>query len=308
MDINRANMDALFTSYSQAFKNGFALGSTQYTGLVTEVPNGSAIASFPFLEQLGGMREWVGPRQVKNIASQKLEVRNRTFEETIGVNVNDIEDDQYGMYAPLISEVGMSAGNLWGDLFVEALVTNSTWLDGVAFFSTAGRKYDGTNAINNYGTAALTDATYAAAYVAMMGYVGHSGKPLRVIPDTLVVGPKLLETAKKIVQLPAVLTSGLTGESSYVNWTSAPNPWYNSAKLEVLPELVGTYDDYWFLLCTKRPLRPVVISKREQPKLVRKDRVDDDNVFLEDKILYGTKGRGEAALAMPHLIFGNYVA
>lgn len=308
MDINRGNMDALFTGYSQAFKNGLALGNVQFQDLCTVVPGGTKITEFPFLEQLGGMREWLGPRQIKNVSSKKLSVTARTFEDSVGMPVNDIDDDQVGVYTPLVTEMGMNAANLWGELVFAALVGNATWLDGVAFFSTAGRSYDGTNAINNYGTGALTAATYKTAYLAMMGYLGHGGKPLGVVPDTLVVGPKLLDTAKKIVEIPAELTSGATGESTYVNWTSAPNPWYNSARLVVSTQLVGTYDDYWFLMCTKRPMRPVVLVKRQEPKLVRMDRETDQNVVMEDKVLYLTKARGEAALAFPHLVFGNYVA
>lgn len=308
MDINRGNMDALFTGYSQAFKNGLAVGSVDYQDLCTVVPSGTKITEFPFLEQLGGMREWLGPRQIKNVSSKKLQVTARTFEDTVGIPVNDIEDDQLGVYTPLITEMGMNAGNIWGELVFAALVGNATWLDDVAFFSASSRSYDGTNAIANYGTTALSATTYAAAYVAMMGYLGHGGKPLNVVPDTLVVGPKLIETAKEIVELPIVATTGATGESTYVYGVTAPNPWYKSAKLVVSTQLVGTYDDYWFLMCTKRAMRPVVLTKRQEPKLTRKDRAEDDNVFLQDKILYGTKARGEAALAFPHLVHGNYVA
>jgi phage major head subunit gpT-like protein len=308
MDINRANMDALFTGYNQAFKNGLGIVPATYQELCTVVPAGTKQIDFPFLEQLGGMRHWIGPREIKNVSSKKLSVVARTFEETMSVPVNDIEDDQYGVYSPILSEMGMNAGNLWAELVFAALVGNATWLDGVAFFSASSRSYDGTNAIANYGTSALTATTYGAAYKAMMGYLGHGGKPLGVVPDTLVVGPKLLDTAKKIVEIPAELTSGATGESTYVNWTSAPNPWYNSARLIVSTQLVGTYDDYWFLLCTKRPMRPVVLIKRQDPKLVRKDRDTDENVFSEDKVVYGTKARGEAALAFPHLAYAGYVA
>jgi phage major head subunit gpT-like protein len=308
MDTNRGNMDALFTGYSQAFKNGLALGGVEFESLCTVVGSGTKITEFPFLQQLGGMREWLGPRQIKNISSKKLQVTARTFEDSVGMPVNDLDDDQLGLYTPLVTEMGMNAGNLWGELAFAALLGNATWLDGVAFFSAAGRAYDGKNAINNYGTSALTSATYATAYKAMMGYLGHGGKPLNIVPDTLLVGPKLLDTAKKIVEIPAELTSGATGESAYVNWTSAPNPWYNSARLIVSTQLVGTYDDYWFLMCTKRPLRPVVLVKRQEPKLTRLDRETDANVALEDKILYLTKGRGEAALTMPHLVIGNYVS
>jgi phage major head subunit gpT-like protein len=308
VDINRQSLDALNTAYSKAFADALAVGGVEYAPLATEVPAATKITEFPFLEQFGGMREWIGDRQIKNVASRKLTVTARTFEDTFAVKRVDIEDDQYGTYTPLAAEMGMNAANLWGELVFAALVGNATWLDGVAFFSTAGRNYDGTNAINNYGTSALTSATYATAWKAMAGYLGHSGKPLNVVPDTLVVGPKLVDTAKKIVELPVVATTGLTGESTYVYGVTAPNEWYNSAKLMVSTQLVGTYDDYWFLACTKRAMRPVVLVKRQAPEFVALTSPDDDQVFSRDRYVYGTRARGEAALALPHLIFGNYVA
>lgn len=307
MDINRGNMATLFTAYNQAFKNGFAIGDISYQAFTTEIPATTKILEFPFLQQLSGMREWLGPRQVKNVAGKKLQVTMRKFEDTIGVPVDDIRDDQYGLYNPIVGQMGANAANLPGELVTAALVGNATWLDAVAFFSTAGRNYDGTNAINNYSTDALTATTYATAYTAMMGYLGHGGKPLNVRPDLLVVGPKLMATAKEIVEAPMLASTGLTGESTYVYGVTAPNPWFNSAKLMVSTQLVGTYDDYWFLMATGGVVKPVLYCNRERAVLTVKDRNEDDNVFMDDAILYGTKARGEAALAFPHLVFGNYV-
>lgn len=307
MDINRGNMATLFTAFNQAMKDGFALGNVDFQAFTTILPSSTKTLGFPFLEQISGMREWIGPRIKKNVASKKLEVTARKFEDTVGIPVDDIRDDQYGVYTPIIKQMGVNHANLPGELAYAALVANATWLDSVAFFSTAGRSYDGTNAINNYGTGALTATTYAAAYKAMMGYLGHGGKPLRVKPDLLVVGPKLIDTAKKIVELPSTSTTGLTGESTYVYGVNVPNEWYNSAKLLVSQDLVGTYDDYWFLMATGGVVKPVLYIDRESGGLVTKDQPDDDNVFMDDEVLYGTKRRGEAALAFPHLVFGNYV-
>jgi phage major head subunit gpT-like protein len=308
MDINRGNMATLFTAYNQAFRNGFAVGSAEHGAFTTEIPTSTKIIEFPFLQQLSGMREWLGPRQVRNVASKKLTVTARKFEHTIGVPVDDIRDDQYGLYNPLVAQMGMNAANLATELVFAALVGNANWLDSVAFFSTAGRSYDGTNAIANYGTAALTATLYGTTYAAMMGWLGHEGKPLNVRPNLLVVGPKLMATAKAIVESPYLASTGLTGEATYVYGVTAPNPWYNSAKLLVSTQLVGTYDDYWFLMDTSGVVKPVVYCNREPARLTTKDREEDDNVFMDDQIVYGTKARGEAALAFPHLCYAAYVS
>jgi len=300
MDLNRGNMDSLFTSYNQAFRNAFGMGSALYLPFCTIAPSGTKIEEFPFLEQFSGMREWIGPRLVKNIASKKLQIVNRTFEDTIGVPVNDIEDDKFGVYTPILGQMGLSAANLWPDLFMAALVGNGNWLDGAAFFGTT-RKY-GDNTISNYTASALSATTFEAAYQAMTSFKGHGDYPLRVRPTHLIVGPKLRSTAFHILK-DEFVNDGVAATSVQLR-----NPNQGLVELVELPELVGTDDDYWFLIAANGIVKPVIISQREQPKLVRKDRAEDDNVFLEDKILYGTKARGEAALALPHLAYAGIVA
>ena len=100
------------------------------------------------------MREWIGERVIKDLASRKLEVLNRDFEETIAVPGNDIEDDQYGIYSTLIAQMGCHAARLWHDLAVEALVNNRLWADDLNFFSSS-RRY-GENVICNLSTDPLS--------------------------------------------------------------------------------------------------------------------------------------------------------
>jgi phage major head subunit gpT-like protein len=49
-------------------------------------------------------------------------------------------------------------------------------------------------------TSALTEATFNTAYLAMMSYKAHNDKPMGIIPNLLVVGPKLRTTAWDIVK------------------------------------------------------------------------------------------------------------
>lgn len=316
MDINRTNINALFTGYSQAFKNAFAMAEDTYKKFSMEVSGAQPIMEYPFLEAFGGMREWLGPRQIKNVSSKKLTVKEKPYEDTVGVKARDIEADQYGVYTPIIAQMGLNAGGLWNDLAIAALVANGNWLDGAAFFGTS-RTY-GDNTISNYGTAALTGCTFASgavtagtyrtARIAMMSYLGHNDKPLGVKPNLLVVGPKLEATAKMILQGQGIPGSVATGESTYVSGLPVSNPDYGTAELVVCPDLVGTYDDYWFLMATQGIIKPVVVQKGKEPVLIRKDREEDDNVFDRDEFLYGTKAYGAAALAFPHLCYGAFVA
>ena len=40
----------------------------------------------------------------------------------------------------------------------------------------------------------------------------------------------------------------------------------------------------WFLLCTTKPLKPIILQKRKDFEFVAKDRLTDDNVFEQQGI------------------------
>ena len=221
------------------------------------------------------------------------------FEDTVAIPRNDIEDDQYGIYSMLIAQMGYNAGKLWQQLAVEALLSETNWIDGTAFFSTS-RTYGG-ETISNKTSATLSAADYATARAAMMSYKGHNGKPLGIVPNLLIVGPSNEATAFSILKDRLMLKTHSASSISGVGATE--NPWNGSAELLVLPELTGSYADYWFLCATSGVLKPVFVQQRKQPVLTCLDHDSDENVFARKEYIYGSDARGEAFLAFPHLIY-----
>ncbi|MBR2365170.1 MAG: Mu-like prophage major head subunit gpT family protein [Lentisphaeria bacterium] len=299
MDINRKSMDVLFQGFNTNFLQGMNTPPVSWQKFCGIIPSGTSSNVYPFLEQFGGMREWIGERVIKNLASKKLEVVNRDFEETVAVAGNDIEDDQYGIYSTLIAQMGSHAARLWHDLAVEALTGNPLWADDIPFFSTE-RLY-GENPVKNLSPEVLSHSVYASARMTMMNYRGHNNKNLGIIPNLLIVGPKNEETAfgilKDRLQLRAVNENNVSGIGT------AGNPWNGSAELLVLPELSGEYEDNWYLAATDGVLKPLFVQQRKMPSLVRLDSEGDENVFCRKEYIYGTNARGAAFLAFPHLIY-----
>jgi phage major head subunit gpT-like protein len=288
-------MDTLYQGFSMQFKNGLGMAPDTWRSFAGIVPSATSSNVYPFLEQFGGMREWIGDREVKSFASKKLEVVNNDYEDTVSVSANDIEDDQYGLYGTLIAQMGCNSGKLWNDLAYEALVSNSAWLDGSAFFLTT-RKY-GSNTINNKTTSALSETTFNTAYQTMLEYKGHNSKLLGVVPDLLIVGPKLRTAAWSIVKDQFAYDAADKVQTRNVN--------ENVVDLLVAPELVGSYDDYWFLASTKGVLKPVMVQQRKEPVLTRLDNDTDENVFMRKEFIYGTHARGAAFMSMPHLVYAG---
>jgi phage major head subunit gpT-like protein len=306
MDINRTNMDELFKSYNTAFSDGMQSAGTvdmPYILTLDDIAmagsSAGAATVHAWLNQIRGMRKWVGDRVIANIESGRLSVVNDDYENTIEVKRNDIEDDQYGIYAPLMRAMGTSAGMLWMKLAIDALCANGKWADDKAFFLT-NRKL-GDNTIANKTTDALSETSFNAAVQEMESYVLHGNEPAEVVPTTLVVGPKLRDTGWNIVENQFV--SAGTGKGGNVG-----NPNKGKVKLRVSQRLVGTYANYWFLLGQKGGIQPVYVQKRKEPVFVAMDRPNDENVFMQNKFLYGTDARGAAFLTLPHLAYGGIVA
>jgi phage major head subunit gpT-like protein len=101
----------------------------------------------------------------------------------------------------------------------------------------------------------------------------HNDKPMGIIPNLLVVGPKLRTTAWDIVKNQFNYNDSDKVQVRNVN--------ENLVDLLISPELIGTYDDYWFLLSTKGIIKPVIVQKGKETVLTRLDRDTDKPVFME---------------------------
>ena len=309
MDINRANMDALFQNYNTAFTAGMQSGTDRPTPddlVIAELAmmgaSTGAATVHGWLNQIGGMREWLGDRILSNIESGKLTIKNGDFEKTIVVPRNDIEDDQFGLFMPLIQAMGTSASTLWMRLAIDALVANGKWADNADFFK-ANRKYGKGKAagtITNFVTDALSADTYKAARLAMESFVLGGGEPGEVVAKVLVVGPGLRDTAWNILKNEWV--SAGTDKGGAVK-----NPHQGSCELRISRRLVGANANKWFLLGEQGGMKPVYVQKRKEPLLTRMDKDGDANVFMKNEYYYGTDARGAAFLTLPHLAFGGLV-
>lgn len=108
MIINSANLNALRVGFSTAFRRGLGQAQTGYGRIATTVPSTTKENKYGWMGKLPNMREWIGPRAVHGLAEHDYSIRNKTYELTIGVDRDDIKDDNIGVYDPLFVEMGES--------------------------------------------------------------------------------------------------------------------------------------------------------------------------------------------------------
>ena len=136
MDINRANLAALNTAFNTAFNTSLNDTPTTWGKIAMRVPSTTRHQAYPRLSDIKGMREWVGERFVQRLDKDGFSITNRKFENTIAVSVDDIEDDQVGIYTPLVQDFGQAAAELPDELVYEQLASgfNTAHYDGQFFF------------------------------------------------------------------------------------------------------------------------------------------------------------------------------
>jgi phage major head subunit gpT-like protein len=119
MIINRANLQELYTGFNTSFRSGLQASVPKQRGVFcydTPITSGSK-SIYPWVSQLPRVREWIGERQARRLSGLKLEITNKPFESTVRVDRDDIEDDEYGSYAPAFLGMGQE-GTRWKDEFV----------------------------------------------------------------------------------------------------------------------------------------------------------------------------------------------
>lgn len=138
MIISQATLDALRVAFNTAFKMGLGLAALQKDKVAMTIKSTTASNAYGWLNQMPGMREWIGPRVIQNLSESSYSITNKHFEETVGVDRNDIEDDNLGQYSMLMNRLGEAAAafpeQLVWDLLKAGFTTNC--FDGQSFFDT----------------------------------------------------------------------------------------------------------------------------------------------------------------------------
>lgn len=135
--IDLTSLNTIFTGYKSVFNRGFEGVESQYRSIATVVPSTTRTESYAWLGQVSQIREWIGDRVVNKLQGHDYSITNQLFEQTIEVPRQAIEDDTYGVYAPMMEDMGRAAGEHPDDLVFSLLKEGFTkpCYDGKPFFA-----------------------------------------------------------------------------------------------------------------------------------------------------------------------------
>lgn len=296
--VNKSSLDALFTGLKTIFHNTLKAMPGNWQATAMEVPSSGAGEDYAWLSRFPKFRKWIGAKVVKNLEAGKYYKANEDWETTIAVKRNDIEDDRLGIYNNQAMGAGEAAGEL-RDIIVDDLKNNAftqTGIDGQYFYDT-DHSVAGAS-VSNKGTAALSAATlagaqgsYGAARTAIMGFKDEEGMPLRLIPDTLEVGPALEAVARILCEADKLQDN-------------SPNPYKGTAKVLVNPALTSA--TAWMLHVTsKQSVKPFIIQMRKAPTFVSQTSEENDDVFNKAEYKFGAEARATGLYGYWQLSYGS---
>ncbi|WP_425092002.1 Mu-like prophage major head subunit gpT family protein [Tropicimonas sp. S265A] len=138
MDFNTDTLEAVNAGIVTAFNQSLTGAETTYGRVAMTVRSTSKANVYPKLSDIPGMRKWVGSRHVHRLESDGFVIQNDSYENTIAVAVNDIADDEIGLYSMLAAEFGQAAAELPDELVWPQLESGftETHYDGQFFFDT----------------------------------------------------------------------------------------------------------------------------------------------------------------------------
>ena len=226
MDITRSTLNALYTGFNKSYQAAFAKSEVSYKAIATVVPSSTSQNTYPWLGKIKGMRKWIGDRQLQKLKGHDYTIKNEDYENSVEVDRNHIEDDEFGLYKPMFEDLADTAARHPDELVFGALPAgfSSVCFDGQNFFDT--------------------------------------DHPV-----------------------------GMEGEETTVS------------------NMQAGASEPWFLLATKRPMKPVIFQERKKAnKLISLDKEEDSNVFMRKSYIYGVDGRYNVGYGFWQMAFGSKAA
>lgn len=187
--INAPVLNALRTMVRSEFQNALAKTEPLYLKIASVVPSNTKSNTYGWLGSMPSMREWIGPRVINSIKEHGYSITNKTFETTIGISRDDVEDDTIGTYKPMVQALAQEGEEFPDDLVFQLLADGFTTAcyDSQNFFDTdhpVNPQHDGTG----------VDVSIAN----MVADGAYTGEPWFLLDTTRPLKPLIFQERRKL--------------------------------------------------------------------------------------------------------------
>lgn len=308
---NQANIENARVGFHAAFMSNLeATAPDAIEGLARTIPSTTSVEEWDWLGDLPGFKEWKGDRELAEIDAFKLRIANRPWATGLRLHQDQIDDDKLGLFASTVPGLAAGCRSHRADLMAQALLNgftgsafpeagNGLAYDGAFFFSDSHTVSGGPAQSNKMTSALSASALSEARRKARSMRTADGARPLDIQPTHLIVGPKLEETAEKLVASDLVPNAAGTATESNIH--------KGKYKVIVSPRIVDAYDDYWFLADFRAVYLPLIFQLRKEI-MPSSTPPDSEPRFRRGELWFGAEARYNVGYFAWQTIIGSAVA
>ena len=296
MDITRSDIAAALAS---GMKTIFMQELTQVPALwpmfATPVTSNKKSEDYGWLGQIAMPQLFTDERAPRGLTEQSFSVTNLKWENTIPVEKDALEDEQYGFLDIRVRDLAGKGVQHIDKTIAEAFEDGdeNTCYDGQNFFDTdhvdVGAEY--TTVQSNKLSLAFSEPNLRTAVTTMRKNVDDRGIRVGTSPSLILSGPDLA------FDIAAVLKSTQKPGSSNNDYNVIQDvglqqvvvPWFRDATR-------------WIIADTRGVIKPMLWQLRKGPDfsaLIPKGEMETEESFMRDRLLFGTRLRGA-------VVYGNW--
>lgn len=289
--------------YQERFEGSWAQSVSLFNG-----NSNSASEFYGIFGAIGGLREWVGERQLQTISKKLYEVRNVPYEASLPIREIDLDRDKTGILSTYIgSFASEAAADHWEDLIAGLVNTNGNCYDGQTFFSTThvwGNSGTQSNSVTASDVPALDVASTTNVTPYEMANVinGLAAQMLLVKNDK---GRYVNGQARQFtiaVSTPQLYSAAVSALTQTVMQGIVDNPMAGfknvgfDYKVKLIPSLTNAAAKVR-LFRTDAKLKPFILQE-EKPLETSLLGRDSDHFFKNKEIVLGVDGRRGAGYGL----------
>ena len=187
MSLQTAAYQAVQRDLTFIFNEGAEAATPFHPELAMMIPSTSADEKYGWLGSSPGMREWLGPREFKQLRAADYTLKNKHWESSEEFEKNDVDDDRTGGFRTRILNLADEATYHPDELLFEIAIQAHTMpgFDGQFYFDTdhqwgksgvQSNDLGSSAAVPNAPTAAEFKKSFHAALLNMLGLKNDQGK------------------------------------------------------------------------------------------------------------------------------------
>lgn len=294
MGLTSADIPLLLQS---GLKTEFMTGMGSYTPKIapvvtTYVTSTKDKETYAWLGDTPKMKRWISERTPKALREHGFTLINEDWEDTIEVDRNALDDDQYGQVMIRAKQLGMAA-QVFYDEQCSAVIeagTSAVCYDGQYFFDTdhsegdSGTQSNAPAAGSGYkvDTAAKALTVAKAVSAAMIKFKTDTGKFAHAKLTHVMVPPSLEWIFREAFD-PTFTGAGGATPSAIVGQKMGLQVIVNEYLTDTAT--LGCAPVYWMDL--SKPVKPFIWQNRKDPEFTSLDQPDSPDRFWRKKLYYG---------------------